>query len=76
MTEYLVNLTVTTSVEIHVEVDEAGRKQLRKCDHDFIEAGLISDDALMTALSRTMHRFGALEIVQDDYTQTRKKENK
>jgi hypothetical protein len=76
MTEYLVNLTVTTSVAIYVKVDEAGRKKLSECDHDFIEAGLISDDALLTALSRTMHGFGALDITQDDYTETGNKGNK
>ena len=71
MTEYLVHLTVSTQVSIYVQVDD--KKQLRDCDYDFLEAGLITDEALLTALSRTMSNWGALDIVQDGYETTRKK---
>lgn len=70
-TEYLVQLTVSTSVSIYVRVDD--KKQLLDCDYDFLEAGLITDEALLTALSRTMHRWGALDIVQDGYQMIRRR---
>lgn len=73
MTEYLVHLTVTTSVSIYVQADDNDKKQLRKCDHDFIEAGLITDEALLTAVSRAANSWGGLDIVQDDYEVVRKK---
>lgn len=66
MTEYLVHLTVSTSVSIYVQVDD--KKQLRDCDYDFVEAGLITDEALLTAVGRSY-----LDIVQDDYEVTQKK---
>lgn len=73
-TEYLVHLTVTTSVSIYVEVDDDDKKQLRECDHDFIEAGLITDEALFTAVNRAVNSWGGLDITQDDYEVVRKKE--
>ena len=71
MTEYLVHLTVSTQVSIYVQVND--KKQLRDCDYDFVEAGAITDEALFTALRRTINKWGALDIVQDGYEMTRKK---
>lgn len=71
MTEYLVHFTVSTSVSVYVQVDD--KKQLRDCDYDFVEAGLVTDEALITALNRTIHRWGALDVVQDDYEVARKR---